>query len=106
MGKRIYLGDNTQVSRLFGLLASRIGRSQTLAEVQRAVDLPESSLEVGTEEGEIRKSHQRVGKATLQVRAALLEASVDSSLSSRESYLDLGDMLRTPTHHVTMSVNT
>lgn len=80
MGKRIYLGNDTQVSRLFWLLASPVGRARTLAEVQRAVDLQESSLEVGTEKGEIRKSHQRVRKAISKLRAALLEASVDDHL--------------------------
>ena len=80
MGKRIYLGDDTQVSRLFWLLASPIGRARTLAEAQRAVDLQESSLEVGTEECEIRKLHQRVRKAISKLRAALVEASVDDHL--------------------------
>jgi hypothetical protein len=80
MGKRIYLGNDTQVSRLFWLLASPIGRARTLAEAQRAVDLQESSLEVGTEECEIRKLHQRVRKAISKLRAALVEASVDDHL--------------------------
>ncbi len=80
MGKRIYLGDDTQVSRLFWLLASTIGRAYSLAEVQRAVDLQESSLEVGTEEGEIRKSHQRVRKAISKLRATLVEAEADDHL--------------------------
>lgn len=80
MGKRIYIGDDTQVSRLFWLLASPVGRARTLAEVQRAVDLQESSCMVGTEECEIRKSHQRVRKAISKLRAALLEASVDDHL--------------------------
>jgi hypothetical protein len=80
MGKRIYLGDDTQVSRLFWLLASPVGRARTLAEVQRAVDLQESSRNIGTEEAEIRKSHQRVRKAISKLRAALLEASVDDHL--------------------------
>jgi len=38
VGKRIYLGHDTQVSRLFWLLASPVGRAHTLAEVQRAID--------------------------------------------------------------------
>jgi hypothetical protein len=80
VGKRIYLGDDTQVSRLFWLLASPVGRARTLAEVQRAVDLQESSREVGTEESEIRKSHQRVRKAISKLRAALMEAEVDHHL--------------------------
>jgi hypothetical protein len=80
IGKRIYLGNDTQVSRLFWLLASPVGRSRSLAEVQRAVDLHESSLNVGTEDAEIRKSHQRVRKAISKLRAALNEAAVDDHL--------------------------
>jgi hypothetical protein len=38
VGKRIYLGDDSQISRLFWLLARTVGRACTLAEVQRAVD--------------------------------------------------------------------
>ncbi len=80
MGKRIYLGNDTQVSRLFWLLASTVGRACSLAEVQRAVDLHESSPDVGTEHAEIRKSHQRVRKAISKLRAALHEADVDDHL--------------------------
>ncbi len=80
MGKRIYLGNDTQISRLFWLLASPVGRARTLVEVQQAVDLQESSRVIGTEEGESRKSHQRVRKAISKLRAALLEASVDDHL--------------------------
>ena len=80
MGKRIYLGNDTQVSRLFWLLVSTVRRACSLAEVQRAVDLHESSPDVGTEDAEIRKSHQRVHKAISKLRAALLEASIDDHL--------------------------
>jgi hypothetical protein len=38
VGKPIYLGHDTQVSRLFWLLASPVGRAQPLAKVQRAID--------------------------------------------------------------------
>jgi hypothetical protein len=78
--KRIYLGNDTEVSRLFGLLASPVGRACSLAEVQRAVDLQESSRDVGSEEPEIQKSHQRIRKAISKVRAALHEAAVDDQL--------------------------
>jgi hypothetical protein len=80
MGKRIYLGDDTQLSRLFWLLASPVGRANSLAEVQRAVDFQESSEEVGTEDAEIQKSHQRLRKAISKLRAALREADVDDHL--------------------------
>ena len=80
IGKRIYLGNDTQVSRLFWLLASPVGRAHDLAEVQRAVDLQESSRDVGTKEAEIQKSHQRIRKAISKLRAALHEADVDDHL--------------------------
>ncbi len=80
MGKRIYLGNDTQVSRLFWLLASTVGRACSLAEVQRAVDPHESSPEIGTEDAGIRKSHQRVRKAISKLRATLVEAEADDHL--------------------------
>lgn len=46
MGKRIYLGNDTQVSRLFRLLASPLGRAYPLCEVQRAVDNMETTRDM------------------------------------------------------------
>jgi len=51
-----------------------------LAEVHRAVDLQESSRDVGTEETEVNKSHQLFRKAISKLRAALLGAEVDDHL--------------------------
>ena len=75
-GKRIYLGNDTQVSRLFWLLAKPVGRAATLAEVQRAVDCMETDRESDPEE--VKKAGQRIRKAISELRAALHEAELDA----------------------------
>jgi len=74
-GKRIYLGNDTQVSRLFWLLAKPVGRSMTLAEVQRAIDGMETTRDRPPDE--VRKAGQRVRKAISKLRAALRDAGLD-----------------------------
>ncbi len=49
LNKRIYLGRDTQLSRLFWLLTTPIGCACDLADVQRAVDGMETSAEIGSE---------------------------------------------------------
>ncbi len=80
VGKRIYLGDDTQVSRLFWLLASPLGRACSLGEVQRAVNHEESSREMNISEEQIRKANQSVRKAISKLRARLIEACADDHL--------------------------
>jgi hypothetical protein len=80
VGKRIYLGADTQISRLFWLLASPVGRACTLADVQRAIDGFETMREEGSDDGEFKQASQRVRKATSKLRAALREADVDEHL--------------------------
>lgn len=75
-GKYIYLGNNTQVSRLFWLLAKPVGRPRTMGEVQRAVDGVESDPGYCGEE-EARKACLRVRKAVSKLRERLREARVD-----------------------------
>jgi len=75
VGKRIYLGDDTQVSRLFWLLAQPVGVARTLGEVQRAVDGMETDRD--SRPDEVKKAAQRVRKAMSRLRAALREAELD-----------------------------
>ncbi len=80
VGKRIYLGDDSQISRLFWLLASPVGRSCSLAEVQRAVDGLETTRDTDPTGEEYSKAGQRLRKAISKLRAAFLEAAVDDHL--------------------------
>jgi hypothetical protein len=80
LGKRIYLGDDTQVSRLFWLLASPLGRACSLAEVQRAVDGFETGRDMDPAGEAYSKAGQRLRKAISKLRAAVLEGKVDDHL--------------------------
>jgi hypothetical protein len=80
MGKRIYLGDDTQVSRLFWLLASPVGRACTLAEVQRAVDGLETDRDMDPTGEDYKKASQRVRKAISKLRAAIEEGDAADHL--------------------------
>lgn len=74
-GKRIYLGNDTQIARLFWLLAKPVGRAASLAEVQRAVDGMETDRDGRPDD--VRKAAQRVRKAISDLRAALREVGLD-----------------------------
>lgn len=74
-GKRIYLGNDSQVSRLFWLLARPVGAAHSAREVQRAVDGVDSDCERSPQEA--RKAEQRMRKAFSKLRAALEEAGLD-----------------------------
>jgi len=74
-GKPIYLGTDTQVSRLFWLLAKPVGRACSLAEVQRAIDVFETDSDRPSDE--VRKAGQRVRKAFSKLRERLREAGLD-----------------------------
>lgn len=80
MGKRIYLGDDTQIGRLFWLLASPIGRARSLGEVQQAVDGFESDADMDATGDEVKKAAQRVRKAFSKLRDALRQAEVDDHI--------------------------
>lgn len=80
MGRRIYLGNDTQISRLFWLLASPVGRACSLGEVQRAVDGMETNADLGVSAAELRKAGQRVRKVISKLRKALREWGADAHL--------------------------
>ena len=75
VGKRVYLGNDTQISRLFWLLASPVGRACSLGEVQRALVEVETDREVNA--NEFRMVSQRVRKALSKLRQALREGGAD-----------------------------
>lgn len=74
-GKRIYLGNDSQVSRLFWLMAKPVGAARSAREVQRAVDGGDSGCDRSPHEA--RKAAQRMRKAFSKLRAALEEAGLD-----------------------------
>jgi hypothetical protein len=80
MGKRIYLGKDSQIGRLFWLLASPVGRARTLAEVQRAIDGFETERDEDASDAGFKQAGQRVRKAFSRLRQALREAEVDDHL--------------------------
>lgn len=80
MGKRIYLGKDSQIGRLFWLLASPVGRACTLAEGQRAVDGFETDRDLDSDDDGFKQAGQRVRKALSKLRQALREAEVDAHL--------------------------
>ncbi len=75
VGKPIYLGEDTQVSRLFWLLAKPVGVARTLGEVQRAVDGMETDRDC--EADEVKRAGQRVRKAISKLRRTLRESGMD-----------------------------
>jgi len=74
-GKRIYLGNDSQVSRLFWLLAKPVGAAHSALEIQRAVDGVEVDLNRSPQAA--REAEQRMRKAFSKLRAALEEAGLD-----------------------------
>ncbi len=74
-GKRIYLGNDTQVSRLFWLLAKPVGAAAKLYEVQRAIDGMETTRDMRPDD--VRKADQRVWKVVSKLRDALRDAGLD-----------------------------
>jgi hypothetical protein len=84
IGKRIYLGDDTEVSRLFWLLTRPVGARRKLHEVQRAIDHMETNPDDSPPE-DVRKAGQRVRKVVSKLRAALRDAGLnDNAIILRE----------------------
>ena len=77
MGKRLYLGHDTQISRVFWLLAKHLGRPQHLGAMQRAVDGFETFREDHGEEA-FKKAMQRLRKAVSKLRDRLREHELDT----------------------------
>lgn len=80
MGKRLYLGRDTQVSRLFWLLARPLGRARRMDEVQMAVDGMLTDDSIGSPPEEIRKAALRVRKAVSKLRARMRDDGFDDHL--------------------------
>jgi len=77
LGKRLYLGKDTQIARLFWLLAKPVGRPHDLGEVQRAVDRMETHADVESSKKQIRKAQQRLRTVISKLRKRMREAKLD-----------------------------
>ncbi|MBD3291351.1 MAG: hypothetical protein GF393_00395 [Armatimonadia bacterium] len=75
-GKRVFLGGDTQIRRLFWLLARPVGSAHRQGEVQRAVDGMETDRADDPEEA--KRADQRVRKAVSKLRDRLREAQLDT----------------------------
>jgi hypothetical protein len=75
-GRRIYLGNDTEVSRLFWMLARPVGRSANIAAMQRAIDGMETDPDERPED-EVRKAAQRMRKVISKLRKELHKAGLD-----------------------------
>lgn len=80
MGKRLYLGRDTQASRLFWLLARPLGRARRIDEVQIAVDGMITDDSIDSPPEEIRKAALRVRKAVSKLRARMRDDGFDDHL--------------------------
>lgn len=80
-GKRVVLGRNTQIARLFCLLGDPIGVERSLSEVQFSIDGFETGHEFGQSQVEIRRAHGRVRKAVHTLRQRLKDAGADAFIS-------------------------
>jgi hypothetical protein len=72
-GKPLYIGDDTQVSRFFWLLAERPGRWHHIAEVQESVFGIRTDASFGMAPGEIKKADLRLRKVASRLRDAFRE---------------------------------
>lgn len=76
-GKRIFLGNDTRVARLFWLLAEHPGRPYRIDEVQRAVDGHVTAAYLGFSDRAVTRSDQRLRQTVSRLRSRMREAGVD-----------------------------
>jgi hypothetical protein len=75
-GKRIYLGHESQVSRVFWLLALNIGNAIRQAEIELVIDGFSSDPDY-VPPVDVKKANQRRRKAFSNLRARLVESGLD-----------------------------
>lgn len=79
IGKRIYVGDNTDVAKLFWLLAQPLGRPRLIGEVQRAVEGYETHHGYSSQK-DCRRSSQRIRKVASVLRGRIRDAGLENRL--------------------------
>jgi hypothetical protein len=78
-GKRVYLGRETVISKLFWLLAKPLAQKRSLGDLQRAIDGFETTRDM--DENEYKKAGERLRKAFSRLREALREHGADTELA-------------------------
>jgi hypothetical protein len=79
-GRWIYLGSDTQLGRLFWVLAEPFGRRRSLREVQLAVDGHETSQVVGSTPAQVEQAAKRLRKVLSKLRLRLQESRLDETV--------------------------
>lgn len=75
-GKRVYLGHDTVISKLFWLLARPLGVPQSLGTIQRTID----GFETFRDMADYPQAEQRFRKALSRLRSALAEHGADADV--------------------------
>ncbi len=76
-GKRIYLGEQTQLRRLFHLLADRPGRWHPVSEIQEFVFEIRSDRSIGVSKSEVRRAEQKLRKLISRLKERMREGRLD-----------------------------
>ena len=76
-GKRIYLGEQTQLRRLFHLLADRPGRRHPVSEIQEFVFEIRSDRSIGVSKSEVRRAEQKLRKLISRLKERMREGRLD-----------------------------
>jgi hypothetical protein len=98
-GRSLYLGSNTQISRLFELLSQPFGKSRSFAEVQYAVD--EMASDEHDDVVERKRTQGRVRKAVHELRCRLRTAMLDEFIVIERT--DLERVPRVTMHRIDAS---
>lgn len=88
-GKRIYLGNNTQIGNLFWLLAKTPGSAHLRDELQTVIDGFTSDPNM-VSAAEVRKSEQRIRQVVSRLRAALRESGLNDHVAIHSERTDQG----------------
>lgn len=79
-GKRVYLGFETQLAKLFNLLANPVGTARSMAEVQKELEGTEISCDYGDSKEDVKDSFRRISRTLYKLRQNLEQARADDHL--------------------------
>jgi hypothetical protein len=93
LSKRIYLGRECKVKKLFWLLAEHLGRPHLIHEVQEAVDGFASDASMGVSDDEVRKADQRLRQTVSRLRERLRSSGVEDHVFIHREHTARGPAL-------------
>lgn len=76
-GKRIYLGKQTQLRRLFHLLADQPGRWHPVSEIQEFVFEIRSDPSIGVSKSEVKRAEEKLRKLISRLKERMREGKLD-----------------------------